>query len=129
MDRLSTEDVLGREFRGGFRRAAATAREAFSDPDALAGLCRQLASELGPDGVRVAWLLSPGSPDAPDAGGAGTGGGRSGDDADGPLVPATMLGRGPTLAEVANVAVFLASDWAAAMTATEVNLTAGAVVD
>lgn len=96
---------------------------------ALAGLCRQLASELGPDGVRVAWLLSPGSPDAPDAGGAGTGGGRSGDDADGPLVPATMLGRGPTLAEVANVAVFLASDWAAAMTATEVNLTAGAVVD
>jgi 3-oxoacyl-[acyl-carrier protein] reductase len=30
---------------------------------ALAGLCRQLAAELGPQGIRVAWLLSPGSPD------------------------------------------------------------------
>lgn len=30
---------------------------------ALAGLCRQLAAELGPSGVRVSWLLSPGSPD------------------------------------------------------------------
>jgi hypothetical protein len=29
---------------------------------ALAGLCRQLAAELGPNGVRVAWLFSPGSP-------------------------------------------------------------------
>ncbi|MGW5152902.1 SDR family oxidoreductase [Rhodococcus koreensis] len=28
---------------------------------ALAGLCRQFAAELGPQGVRVAWLLSPGS--------------------------------------------------------------------
>jgi len=96
---------------------------------ALAGLCRQLASELGPDGVRVAWLLSPGSSDAPDAGGAGTRDGRSRDDADSPPVPGTILGRRPTLAEVANVAVFLASEWAGAMTATEVNLTAGAVVD
>jgi 3-oxoacyl-[acyl-carrier protein] reductase len=30
---------------------------------ALAGLCRQLASELGRSGIRVAWILSPGSPD------------------------------------------------------------------
>ena len=96
---------------------------------ALAGLCRQLASELGPDGVRVAWLLSPGSSDAPEAGGAGTGDGQSRHDAGSPPVPGTILGRRPTLAEVANVAVFLASDWAGAMTATEVNLTAGAVVD
>ena len=29
---------------------------------ALAGLSRQLAADLGPDGIRVAWLLSPGSP-------------------------------------------------------------------
>jgi NAD(P)-dependent dehydrogenase (short-subunit alcohol dehydrogenase family) len=29
---------------------------------ALAGLCRQLAAEFGPHGVRVSWLLSPGSP-------------------------------------------------------------------
>jgi NAD(P)-dependent dehydrogenase (short-subunit alcohol dehydrogenase family) len=81
---------------------------------ALAGLCRQLACELGPHGIRVAWLLSPGSPDA------FTGA----DDA-----AATMLRRRPTLDEVANVAVFLASNWASTMTATEVNMTAGAVID
>ena len=37
--------------------------------------------------------------------------------------------RRPTLDQVANVAVFLASGWASTMTATEVNITAGAVVD
>ena len=46
VDRLSTEDVLGREFRGGFGRAAATAREAFGDPGALAGLCRSPAGAI-----------------------------------------------------------------------------------
>ena len=40
---------------------------------ALAALCRQLAAEFGPHGVRVSWLLSPGSPgyddhDAEDSG-------------------------------------------------------------
>jgi 3-oxoacyl-[acyl-carrier protein] reductase len=83
---------------------------------ALAGLCRQLACELGPDGIRVAWLLSPGSPDA-------------GDDGHDPDAQATMLKRLPTLDDVANAAVFVSSDWAATMTATEVNITGGAVVD
>ena len=81
---------------------------------ALAGLCRQLACELGPDGIRVAWLLSPGSP--------------ADDNAD-PLAEATMLNRRPTLSDVANVAVFVSSDWADTMTATEINITGGAVVD
>jgi 3-oxoacyl-[acyl-carrier protein] reductase len=81
---------------------------------ALAGLCRQLAAELGPHGVRVAWLLSPGSPhpDEPD-----------------PEADRLLLPRRPTYDQVANAAVFAASDWAASMTATEINLTAGAVVD
>jgi len=35
----------------------------------------------------------------------------------------------PTLAEVANVAAFMASDQASAMTATIANLTCGTVVD
>jgi 3-oxoacyl-[acyl-carrier protein] reductase len=83
---------------------------------ALAGLCRQLACEFGPDGIRVAWLLSPGSPD-------------TGDDGHDPDAEATMLNRRPTLDDVANAAVFVSSDWAATMTATEVNITAGAVVD
>jgi NAD(P)-dependent dehydrogenase (short-subunit alcohol dehydrogenase family) len=86
---------------------------------ALAGLCRQLASELGPSGIRVAWLLSPGSPDPGDS---GPGDGDS-------LAQGTLLGRRPSYQDVANAAVFAASDWAATMTATEINLTGGAVVD
>jgi NAD(P)-dependent dehydrogenase (short-subunit alcohol dehydrogenase family) len=84
---------------------------------ALAGLCRQLASELGPSGIRVAWLLSPGSPDPGDPG--------EGD----PEAGSTLLGRRPSYQDVANAAVFAASDWAATMTATEINLTGGTVVD
>jgi 3-oxoacyl-[acyl-carrier protein] reductase len=88
---------------------------------ALAGLCRQLAAELGPSGIRVAWLLSPGSPDPGDED-TSTG------DSD-PLAGGTLLGRRPSYADVANAAVFAASDWAATMTATEINLTGGAVID
>jgi 3-oxoacyl-[acyl-carrier protein] reductase len=81
---------------------------------ALAGLCRQLASELSPHGVRVLWLLSPGSPDssAPDS-----------------ASPNTLLRRLPSLNDVANAATFVSSDWAKTMTATELNLTGGAVID
>jgi 3-oxoacyl-[acyl-carrier protein] reductase len=35
----------------------------------------------------------------------------------------------PTYEEVANIATFVSSDWARTMTATEINLTGGAVVD
>ena len=40
-----------------------------------------------------------------------------------------MLGRAATLADVANAAVFAASDHAAAMTGTKLNITAGTFVD
>jgi 3-oxoacyl-[acyl-carrier protein] reductase len=56
---------------------------------ALAGLCRQLAAELGPQGIRVAWLLSPGSPDP----------GEGDPEADGLLLP-----RRPNYDQVANAA-------------------------
>jgi len=46
VDRLGTEDVLGPQFRSGFRRAAETAREAFSDPRALSGLCHSPAGTI-----------------------------------------------------------------------------------
>jgi NAD(P)-dependent dehydrogenase (short-subunit alcohol dehydrogenase family) len=82
---------------------------------ALAGLCRQLACELGPSGVRVAWILSPGSPESDD---------EVDHDAD-----ASMLGKRPRLEEVAKAATFLASDMADTMTATELNITGGAIVD
>ena len=83
---------------------------------ALAGLCRQLAAELGPQGIRVAWLLSPGSPGSDEHG-------------PDPDTAALLLDRRPSYNDVANIAVFAASDWAATMTATEINLTAGAVID
>ena len=86
---------------------------------ALAGLCRQLAAELGPRGIRVAWLLSPGSPD-PGAATPGDGG---------PLAGGALIGRRPSYQEVADAAVFAASGWAATMTAAEINLTGGAVPD
>jgi NAD(P)-dependent dehydrogenase (short-subunit alcohol dehydrogenase family) len=99
---------------GGGREAIPLLGGAHTAWTALAGLCRQLASELGPHGVRVAWLLSPGSPDQPDS-----------DEYAG----ATLLNRRPTLDDVANAATFLASDWARTVTASELNLTGGAVVD
>ncbi len=99
--------------------------------DAIESLCRQLAVELGPRGVRVAWLQTTGIPEAfketgepvPDYG-------------QGNLTPQehvawitgqTMLGRLTTLADVANAAAYLASDRAGAITASSMNLTAGAV--
>jgi 3-oxoacyl-[acyl-carrier protein] reductase len=88
---------------------------------ALAGLCRQLAAEYRPHGARVSWLLSPGSPDgnqhaAPDpAAATGTIG--------------LLRRHQPTYDEVANAATFAASDWARTMTASEINITGGAVID
>ncbi|MFJ5265044.1 SDR family NAD(P)-dependent oxidoreductase [Streptomyces sp. NPDC088387] len=84
---------------------------------ALSGLCRQLAGELGPHGIRSAWILSPGSPDPSDP------------PDDDPEANATLIHRRPRLEDVAHVAAFLASDRAPTMTATEVNVTGGAVVD
>jgi 3-oxoacyl-[acyl-carrier protein] reductase len=110
--------------RGGVILALGGGREAISRLggshvawSALAGLSRQLASELGRSGIRVAWILSPGSPDPdnPEPGG--------------PLSEQTLLGRRPSYQDVANAALFAASDWAATMTATEINLTGGAVID
>jgi 3-oxoacyl-[acyl-carrier protein] reductase len=94
---------------------------------ALAGLCRQLAAEFGPHGVRVSWLLSPGSPghdepgqrQDPTGAAAAAAGGTAG-----------LLARHlPSYDEVANIAAFAASDWARTMTASEINFTGGAVVD
>jgi 3-oxoacyl-[acyl-carrier protein] reductase len=83
---------------------------------ALAGLCRQLAADLGPHGIRVAWLLSPGSVDSADEG--------ADEPTDG-LLPR----HNPTFAEVGRVAAFLSSDWASTITAAEINVTGGAVID
>jgi NAD(P)-dependent dehydrogenase (short-subunit alcohol dehydrogenase family) len=96
---------------------------------ALAGLCRQLAAEFGPHGVRVSWLLSPGSPgyDEPDEQQDPTGPAAA--DAAAPGTVGLLARHLPSYDEVANIAVFAASDWARTITASEINLTGGAIVD
>ena len=89
---------------------------------ALVGLCRQLAAEFGPHGVRVNWLLSPGSPDSSRS--AATDGIEPPANTDG-LLPRHQ----PSYEEVANIATFAASDWARTITASEINLTGGVVID
>jgi 3-oxoacyl-[acyl-carrier protein] reductase len=103
---------------------------------ALAGLCRQLAAEFGPYGVRVSWLLSPGSPGyddhdgQPDGAGAVPAAAPGEPEAEGaPGTVGLLTGHLPSYGEVANVAVFAASDWARTITASEINFTGGAVVD
>jgi NAD(P)-dependent dehydrogenase (short-subunit alcohol dehydrogenase family) len=95
---------------------------------ALAGLCRQLAAEFGPYGVRVNWLLSPGSPgyDEHDQQPESP---ASGETVAAPGSAGLLARHLPSYDEVANVAVFAASDWARTITASEINFTGGAVVD
>jgi NAD(P)-dependent dehydrogenase (short-subunit alcohol dehydrogenase family) len=97
---------------------------------ALAGLCRQLAAEFGPHGVRVTWLLSPGSPgyDA-DNRGQDTAGPGQAEAASAPGTSGLLARHLPSYDEVGNIAAFAASDWARTITASEINFTGGAVVD
>lgn len=108
--------------------AACAAIEAFS---------RVLAAELAPAGVRVVCLRPDAIPEAAAAGSHSRAvfapvAERMGTTVDGLLeegAARTLLGRFPTLAEVADAAAFLASDRAGAMTGTVANLTCGSVVD
>jgi 3-oxoacyl-[acyl-carrier protein] reductase len=100
--------------------------------DAIESLCRQWASELGSHGIRVAWLQTTGIPEAiadnlplfPDY---GTGAAMTREELIAWLQAKTMLNRLTSLAEVANVAAFMASDQASAMTACAANVTCGSV--
>lgn len=95
---------------------------------ALAGLCRQLAADLGPRGIRVAWLLSPGSPGSGDHAREREPE-RSTPHDEAPGTAGLLAHHRPSYEEVADVAAFVASDAARTMTATELNLTGGAVID
>jgi 3-oxoacyl-[acyl-carrier protein] reductase len=100
--------------------------------DAIESLCRQWACELGPLGIRVAWLQTTGIPEAlaegvdlfPDY---GTGAAMTREELIAWLEGRTMLKRLTSLAEVGNAAAFLASDLASAMTGSVANLTCGSV--
>lgn len=105
---------------------------------AIEALSRLLASELGDAGIRVVCLR----PDAiPEAVAAGSHSGavfrpvaeRAGVAVEDMLAQAaetgTLLKRLPTLAQVADAAVFAASERAGAMTGATMNLSAGSLVD
>jgi NAD(P)-dependent dehydrogenase (short-subunit alcohol dehydrogenase family) len=100
---------------------------------------RVLAAELAPRNVRVIGIRPHAVVDAPAAGSytkdlfepAATAAGQSVQELleGGGMAQGTLLKRLPTLSEIAETAAFLASDRAGAMTATIVNLSAGALVD
>jgi 3-oxoacyl-[acyl-carrier protein] reductase len=98
--------------------------------DAIEGQCRQWACELGPHGVRVLWLQTTGLPEAMSTTGElfpDYGAGRLPREAVIEwLRGATMLKRLTSLADVANMAAFMASDRAGAVTASAANLSGGA---
>ena len=92
---------------------------------------RNLAAEVGPHGVRVLGIWAAGVPEtlSPEKLGAVNSGMQLDEAAFqgllGQLDQMRMLRRSPRLAQIADVAVFLASDQAAAITATWVNVTGG----
>jgi 3-oxoacyl-[acyl-carrier protein] reductase len=95
---------------------------------AIEALTKQLAAELGPQGIRAVCLRLEGIPES-----------WEGLSTEGWSAPPTkieaqmrarsLLGRVTTLADVGNAAAFLASDRAGATTGTVFNLTSGTVVD
>jgi NAD(P)-dependent dehydrogenase (short-subunit alcohol dehydrogenase family) len=91
--------------------------------DAIEGLRRQWAAELGPHGIRVVTLKTGGVPESMPDTFAGK------DEIATEIQKATLLNRAATLADVGNVAAFVASDQARTMTATEVNISCGALMD
>jgi 3-oxoacyl-[acyl-carrier protein] reductase len=93
---------------------------------AIEALSRTLAAELGPHGVRVVCLRPHRIGDTL---GSGADFAMAPDEFRRLIEKMTLLGRLPTLGEVANTAAFLASDAAAAMTGAVANLTCGMAVD
>jgi 3-oxoacyl-[acyl-carrier protein] reductase len=91
--------------------------------DAVEGLRRQWAIELGKQGIRVITLKTGGITDSIPEGFPGR------DEIVTSIQQATLLNRTATLSDVGNVAAFVASDQARTMTSTEINISCGAIVD
>jgi 3-oxoacyl-[acyl-carrier protein] reductase len=100
---------------------------------AIEGLVRQLAVDLGGDGIRVVALRSSGSPDAPGVSAAiaehARLAGVTREVFEARIAEKTLLRRMPRMAEIADAAVLFASDRASAMTAAVANLTCGELAD
>jgi 3-oxoacyl-[acyl-carrier protein] reductase len=91
--------------------------------DAVEGLRRQWASELGPFGIRVISMKTGGIPETMPRHFPGA------DEIMASIIDGTLLKRAATLEDVGNVATFLVSDHSRTMTSTEVNISSGALVD
>jgi 3-oxoacyl-[acyl-carrier protein] reductase len=121
---------------GGYRESFPTIGGTVVAWAAIEAQCRQWASELGPQGVRVVWLRTTGLPEAiPDTGdatsdlGTGFGEGMTREEIIAGMREQTILKRLATLEELGKVATFMASDGAGPMTATFANITCGAILD
>ena len=91
--------------------------------DAIEGLRRQWAVELGQQGIRVVTLKTGGIAESlPDAEP-----GR--EEIIAGIEEATLLKQAATLADVGNVAAFVASEYGRTITATDVNISCGALMD
>ena len=91
--------------------------------DAIESLRRQWAVELGQYGIRVVTLKTGGVLESISDSFAEK------DKIAASIEQETLLGRAAALADVGNVAAFVASDRARTMTATEVNISCGALID
>lgn len=111
----ATPGGIGYPLVGGFGPACC-AIEAFS---------RNLAAELGPASVRVVNLRSAGSPDSRPFKEAIAQGGPEVSEFLEKIAHDTMLKKLPLMADIASVAVFLASDLATMITGVTVDVTAG----
>jgi 7-alpha-hydroxysteroid dehydrogenase len=120
--------------------SANAAREAYTNmggfgiaTGAVEHFLRHLAKENGPFGVRVCCVRSPGSPDSPGVNEVwrihAAEQGMTIEEFERKMGEGVPLRRVTPLAQIADIAVLLASDLAAAMTATVVNATGGAQVD
>jgi 3-oxoacyl-[acyl-carrier protein] reductase len=100
---------------------------------AIEALCRQLAFEVGPGGVRVVCIRTGGTPDNPVLQEVFTHfakiRGTTFEAVADSEAQVTALKRAPLTPEVANAAVLIASNYASAITATTVNASNGELVD
>lgn len=91
--------------------------------DAIESHRRQWACELGPQGIRVVTLKTGGIPESIPEEATGL------EDIVEQIRETTLLKRAATLADVGNVAAFVASDQARTLTATWVNISSGALIE
>ena len=89
---------------------------------AAEALRRSLAVELGPHGIRVVTLQTNGIPQT-------ISNPEFREKIESGVVTTTMLRRAATLEDVGNAAVFAASEWGRAVTASKINITCGGEVD